>query len=138
MRKRIDHPINRTREDFVIETFRAGGKGGQYQNSTDTGVRIRCKITGLFAESREHRSQYANRKAAFHRLVDLLKSHYFGDSQKVRYAAGQERVRTYSEPDDRVTDHGTGRSHSYRHTAGKGDIGTLIEERLAHMVGEEQ
>lgn len=135
MRKRIDHPINRTRDDFIVETFRAGGKGGQHQNSADTGVRIRCKITGLFAESREHRSQYANRKAAFHKLVDLLKAHYFGESQRERYAAGQDRVRTYSEPDDRVTDHGTGRNYSYRHTVSKGDISVLIEERLFQMGG---
>ncbi len=59
-----------TKKDFVIQTFRAGGKGGQNQNKRNTGVRIIHPESGARGESREERSQYANRKRAFQRLVD--------------------------------------------------------------------
>jgi protein subunit release factor B len=59
-----------TKEDFEIETFRAGGKGGQNQNKRDTGVRIRHRPSGTAAESREERTQLANKKIAFRRLCE--------------------------------------------------------------------
>ncbi len=58
-----------TKKDFEIEAFRAGGKGGQYQNVTDSGVRIRHKESGAVGESRDERSQYTNKKKAFERLI---------------------------------------------------------------------
>ena len=59
-----------TKDDFEIEVFRAGGKGGQKQNKTSSGVRIRHIASGCTAESREERSQYQNKKIAFQRLVN--------------------------------------------------------------------
>lgn len=56
--------------DFKIDTFRAGGKGGQHQNTTDSGVRITHVHTGLKAESRTERSQKQNIKIAFRNLVN--------------------------------------------------------------------
>lgn len=61
--------LSLTKEDFEIQTFRAGGKGGQSQNKLETGVRIIHKETGLSAESRQERSQYANKKLAFEKLT---------------------------------------------------------------------
>ena len=58
-----------TKKDFKVETFRAGGKGGQKQNKTDSAVRIRHPASGAVGESREHRSQHRNKKVAFERLV---------------------------------------------------------------------
>lgn len=58
-----------TKKDFDIQTFRAGGKGGQHQNKTNSGVRIVHRASGAVGESREHRSQLQNKKTAFLRLV---------------------------------------------------------------------
>ena len=59
-----------TKKDFTVQTFRAGGKGGQNQNKRDTGVRIIHNETGISAEGRTERSQLQNKKLAFERLVD--------------------------------------------------------------------
>lgn len=59
-----------TSKDFRVDTFRSGGKGGQNQNKRDTGVRITHVESGAVGESREHRTQGANRTAAFNRLLE--------------------------------------------------------------------
>lgn len=62
-----------TKNDFEIDTFKSGGKGGQHQNTTNSGVRIRHIDSGAVGESREHRSQHQNKEAAFNRLVKSAK-----------------------------------------------------------------
>lgn len=62
-----------TKKDFIVETFRAGGKGGQNQNKRDSGVRIKHPASGAVGESREERSQLANKKNAFNRLTKTTK-----------------------------------------------------------------
>ena len=59
-----------TKKDFTIQTFRSGGKGGQHQNKTDSGVRIIHKESGAVAESRQSRSQHTNKRIAFRRLTE--------------------------------------------------------------------
>ena len=58
-----------TKKDLTIQTFKSGGKGGQHQNKTDSGVRIIHKESGTVGESRDQRSQYQNKKIAFKRLT---------------------------------------------------------------------
>lgn len=58
-----------TKKDFRIDTFRSGGKGGQHQNTTDSGVRITHIESGAVGESREERKQHQNKKIAFERLA---------------------------------------------------------------------
>ncbi len=58
-----------TKKDFEIQTFCAGGKGGQHQNKTETGVRLIHRASGAVGEARDSKSQHANKKAALVRLA---------------------------------------------------------------------
>jgi hypothetical protein len=58
-----------TLKDCEVQTFRAGGKGGQNQNKRDTGVRVCHRPSGAVGESREERSQLQNKKTAFRRMI---------------------------------------------------------------------
>lgn len=58
------------KKDFEIQTFKSGGKGGQHQNKTDSGVRIIHKDSGAVGESRTDRNQPRNKRLAFKRLTD--------------------------------------------------------------------
>jgi hypothetical protein len=59
-----------TLKDCDVQTFRSGGPGGQNQNKRDTGVRIVHRASGAVGESREQRSQYQNKRAAFKRMTE--------------------------------------------------------------------
>jgi len=59
-----------TAKDLRIDTFRAGGKGGQNQNKVNSGVRITHDASGAVGESREHRDQLHNKRAAFQRMTE--------------------------------------------------------------------
>lgn len=61
------------KKDFKVDTFRCGGKGGQKQNKTESGVRITHKESGAIGESREERSQTMNKHIAFKRLTESPK-----------------------------------------------------------------
>lgn len=58
-----------TIKDCEVQTFRAGGHGGQNQNKRDTGVRVIHRPSGARGESREQRSQLQNKRAAFVRMA---------------------------------------------------------------------
>jgi len=51
-----------------VETFRAGGPGGQHQNVTDSAVRLRHRASGLTVTCRAQRSQHLNKMDALRRL----------------------------------------------------------------------
>jgi protein subunit release factor A len=57
-----------------LETFRAGGPGGQHQNVTESGVRLVHLPTGVRAVAREERSQHRNREVALARLRARLEA----------------------------------------------------------------
>ena len=69
-RKKI---LSVTIHDCEVQTFRAGGKGGQNQNKRDTGVRVIHHPSGSRGESREERSQLQNKRRAFLRMVETSK-----------------------------------------------------------------
>ncbi len=58
-----------------VETFTAGGKGGQHQNRSETGVRLTHLSTGITVTAREERSQLQNRRRALARLRERLEAH---------------------------------------------------------------
>lgn len=62
-----------TKKDFEVQTFRSGGKGGQHQNTCDSGVRIIHKESGAVGESRSEKSQYQNKQLAKKHLINSLK-----------------------------------------------------------------
>lgn len=59
--------------DLEWEFFRSGGPGGQYQNTTDSGARVRHLPTGITVESRQERSQYQNKRICLEKLRSELK-----------------------------------------------------------------
>jgi peptide chain release factor 2 len=57
-----------------VETFMAGGKGGQHQNRTESGVRLTHLPSGLVVTAREERSQFRNKAVALARLRKRLEA----------------------------------------------------------------
>lgn len=74
-----------TIKDCEVQTFRSGGKGGQNQNKRDTGVRIVHRPSGAVGESREHRTQLENKRAAFRRMAEHAKFRAWVSIQLVGY-----------------------------------------------------
>ena len=58
--------------EFHVDTFRAGGKGGQNVNKVETAVRITHLPTGLVVASQAQRSQAQNRATAMKLLLSRI------------------------------------------------------------------
>lgn len=58
-------------KDVQMSTLRAGGPGGQHQNTTDSAVRAVHQPTGLCVVARDGRSQHQNKALALKRLQIL-------------------------------------------------------------------
>ena len=119
-----------TKKDFKIDTFRCGGPGGQNQNKRDTGVRITHLETGLVAESREHRTQLQNKKAAFEKLGKLILNYFKSQNQK-EYKINTEIVRVYNEKRNSVKNTNGELQFPYDSFFDKPDmLNKLIEEKM--------
>lgn len=59
-----------TPNDCELQTFRAGGKGGQNANKRSMGIRWIHPPSGARGESREERSQLQNKKTAWRRMCE--------------------------------------------------------------------
>ena len=71
-----DYQVPENDEALLVEcrldTFRAGGAGGQHQNKTESGVRLTHVPSGITVTARESRSQHRNRQIALARLRAAL------------------------------------------------------------------
>ncbi len=59
-----------TQADCRMDTFRSGGKGGQHQNKTESGVRFVHPPSGAVGQARDDRSQHVNKKLAWRRMAE--------------------------------------------------------------------
>ena len=55
-----------------VDTFRAGGKGGQHLNKTESAVRMTHLPTGMIVTCQDERSQYQNKRKCLIRLREKL------------------------------------------------------------------
>ncbi len=78
-----------------VDTLRAGGKGGQHQNVTDSAVRLTHLPSGIVVMARERRSQHRNRQVALARLRQRLEERLARKPKRIptRVPKSQKRAR---------------------------------------------
>ena len=126
-------------EDIKIDTFRAGGAGGQHVNKTDSAVRITHLSTGIVVTCQNERSQIQNKETAMkmlygklaekqeqEELENLMKIR--GDIKKIEWGS---QIRSYIfQPYTLVKDHRTGYETSDISAVMNGEIDEFINNYL--------
>ena len=137
-------------DDLKIDVYRAGGKGGQGVNTTDSAVRITHLPTGEVVIQQDERSQLKNKAKAMTVLRARLlaraqeeKDAKAGALRNAQIGRGEraEKMRTYNFPQDRLTDKRLGHNLSNLPRRLDGELDDLIEalmqsdeaERLASL-----
>ena len=88
--RRFQIPILPDDGSIHFETCRAGGKGGQHVNKTDSAVRATHLATGISVRVESERSQHANKKRARDLLaIKLAAQHSAALAQHASHAHAQ-------------------------------------------------
>ncbi len=131
-------------EDLKIDTYRAGGAGGQHVNKTDSAVRITHLPTGIVVQCQNERSQHSNKAKAMKMLSARL---YELEVSKREAKAAEEakaklkiewgsQIRSYVLfPYQQVNDHRTEVKTSQVSAVLDGDLDDLIRTYLLQRAG---
>jgi peptide chain release factor 2 len=125
--------------DLKIDTYRAGGAGGQHVNKTDSAVRITHMPTGIVVQCQNERSQHSNKAKA----MKMLRSKIYDYEVAKREAKAAEdakarlriewgsQIRSYVLfPYQQVNDHRTELKTSAIDAVLDGDLDELIRTYL--------
>ncbi|RKY22803.1 MAG: peptide chain release factor 2 [Planctomycetota bacterium] len=126
-------------KDLVIDTYRAGGPGGQHVNKTESAVRITHLPTGIVVQCQNERSQTKNREIAMRELASRVQRYYeaqrdaelkalLGDRGEIAWG---NQIRSYVlQPYTLVKDHRTGYEETDVRKVLDGGIDGFIEAYL--------
>ncbi|HTY13057.1 MAG TPA: peptide chain release factor 1 [Candidatus Omnitrophota bacterium] len=123
-------------KELRVDTYRAGGPGGQNVNKVSSAIRITHLPTGIVVACQEERSQHQNRAKA----MKLLRAKLFEiaeekarnqreTARRIMVGSGDrsEKIRTYNFPQGRITDHRIGFTVYQLQEFMDGDIDEVIE-----------
>ena len=123
-------------KDLKVDTYRAGGAGGQNVNKVETAIRITHFPSGVVVACQEERSQGQNRMRAMSvlaaRLASAAEEKAFaaqGDTRRSQVGTGDrsEKIRTYNFPQNRLTEHRLEQSWHNLPAIMEGEIGPVFE-----------
>ena len=132
--------VNIDPKDLRVDTFRAGGKGGQHVNKTESAVRFTHLPTGIVVQCESERSQLMNRATAMSILRSRLYEYYKEQKEKENEKfAGEKKdisfgsqIRSYVfQPYTMVKDHRTKYSVGNIQGVMDGDIDGFLDSWLS-------